>query len=231
MFTVYLTDFCYNPPLYTKAVNVLKVVLIPLIFLFFAGCSDKEPESNQPAIYWYQKIVKEAGRGNLDGAGDYYTSLQGEHIRSPLLGEAMLIMATAHMKAEEYLLANYYYDEYIKRFGTKRTIPYIKFLKLKANYYGLQNPKRDQKLILDTKEESETYTRTYPDSEYGPFAKTIITNIVATEDQMNKEIAELYDRIDKPKGAEYYRAKNASSFITGVTIVHPETSWLRDLFE
>jgi outer membrane protein assembly factor BamD len=205
--------------------------LIPLIFIFFSGCADKDPESNQPAIYWYQKIVKDAGRGNLDGAGGYYTSLQGEHIRSPLLGEAMLIMANAHMKAEEYLLANYYYDEYIKRFGTKETIPYIKFLKLKANYYGLKNPKRDQKLILDTKESSGTFAQLHPDSVYEPFAQAINTNIVATEDRMNADIAALYEKIDKPEGAEFYRAKNASSFVTGVTIEEPEISWFRALFE
>lgn len=210
---------------------MLKILIFVTSLLIFYGCADKDPEINKPAIYWYEKIVKEASRGNLEAAGDYYSSLQGEHVKSPLLGEAMLLMAGAHMDAEEYLLANYYYDEYIKRFGTKRNIPYIKFLKLKANYYGLKNPKRDQKLILDTKEDSAIYTADYPKSEYKPFAQTIITNIVATEDQMNQEIAELYVRLDKPEAAQFYREKRAASFIHDARLTQPETFWLRDLFE
>ncbi len=210
---------------------IIKRILAGLLLGLLVGCADKEPESNKPALYWYQQIIKEVGRGNLEGAGNHYTSLLGEHIRSPLLGEAMLIMADAHMKNEEYLLANFYYDEYIKRFGTKSNIPYLKFLKLKANYYGLKNPKRDQKLLIDTQSESAEYLKNHPNSVYEPFAQTIVTNIVASEDAMNKEIAALYDRIDKPKGAEFYREKEKSSFITGVSIVPPETFWLRDLFE
>lgn len=210
---------------------MIKILLSLTVFVFFFGCADKGPESNKPAIYWYQKIIKEASRGNIEGAGDYYSSLQGEHVKSPLLGEAMLIMAKAHMQQEEYLLANYYYDEYIKRFGTKKDIPYIKFLKLRANYYGLKNPKRDQKLILDTKTNSELFSKEYPASVYKPFAQTIISNISATEDQMNQEIAELYEKIDKPEAALYYQQKKASSFVTNVDIKNPETSWFRDLFE
>lgn len=210
---------------------MMRIFAAALAALLLSGCSDKEPETNKPAIHWYQQIIKEVGRGNLEGAGNYYTSLLGEHVRSPLLGEAMLIMAGAHMRNEEYLLANFYYDEYIKRFGTRNNLAYLKFLKLKANYYGLKNPKRDQKLLIDTQSESAEYLLHHADSVYEPFAQTIVTNIVASEDAMNKEIAELYERIDKPDAAAFYREKEKSSFITGVTIIPPETSWIRDLFE
>ena len=122
---------------------VKQALWISILLLIFSGCSDKDPQSNQSALYWYQQVVKDVSRNNLEGAGNAYTSLLGEHIRSPLLGEAMLIMADAHMNNEEYLLANYYLDEYLKRFGTKESIPYRRYQKLRANYYGLQNPKRD----------------------------------------------------------------------------------------
>lgn len=210
---------------------VSRVLLGVLVFIFLTGCANKELEKNKPAEYWYQKIIKEASRGNVEAAGDYYSSLQGEHIKSPLLGEAMLIMAKAHMQQEEYLLANFYYDEYIKRFGAKNDIEYIKFLKLRANYYGLKNPKRDQKLIIDTKKESQAYIIGYSDSNYKIFAQTIITNISATEDEMNQDIARLYEKIDKPEASMYYKDKKASSFVAGVDLKEPESSWLRELFE
>ena len=103
-----------------------------LLFVIFTGCSKEIDEYNKPAIYWYSKLVQEVSNGDLDRADSYYSSLQGEHIGSPLLPEATMILAIAHMHFEEYLLSDHFLDEYIKRYATTNEKEQAEFLKIKS---------------------------------------------------------------------------------------------------
>jgi outer membrane protein assembly factor BamD len=208
-----------------------KTLLSFIILLFVFGCSDAEPMSKQSAEHWYKELTKEAARGNLERAGDLFSSLLGEHNRSPLLKEAMMIMAKAHINDEEYQLADFYLDEYKKRYGNAQNRAYLQFLKLRAKYFALKQPKRDQKLILDTKIEAQTYIAMYPYSPYTLFAKTILSNIEATEESININIATLYAKLDKPKAAAFYQSKASATFLSDVEINQPEVFWFRALFE
>ena len=209
----------------------MRYIVLLLLLIFFYGCSDKDPIANKPAIYWYQELIKQASWGNMDGAEENYDSLLGEHAGSPLLKPAMLIMANAHMKNEEYILANYYLDEYAKRYGSKNNLAYIKFLKLKANYYGLQFPKRDQKLLIDTKRKSKKFIEKFSNSNYAPLANTIITNITLSEDVLNENIAKLYKKLDKPKASKFYKEKESLLFKNYIFVEYPKTGWFRSIFE
>ena len=55
-------------------------------------------EVNKSADYWYQNMLKEIRNGDLEKADSYFVSLQSEHLNSPLLSEAMLILGRAHMQ-------------------------------------------------------------------------------------------------------------------------------------
>ena len=46
----------------------------------------------------------------------------------------MLILVNAHIDEEEYVLANFYLDEYIKRFGLSKDIDYARYLKIKSKF-------------------------------------------------------------------------------------------------
>ncbi len=210
---------------------MIKLLLSTLILLLFAACAEKDPNSKQSAEYWYKELTKEAARGNLERAGTMYSSLLGEHNRSPLLKEGMLIMAKAHIKNEEYLLAEFYLDEYIKRYANSSNRDYIHFLKLRAKYFALKQPKRDQKLILDTKTEAITYIQMYAHSPFTPLAKTILSNIEATEESINHNISALYVKLEKPKAAAFYQAKADNSFLRDIDVKQPDVFWLRELFE
>ena len=98
--------------------KILYIGFVSVWVLYFSACSQKELEYNKPAMYWYENILKEINFGNLEGADSNFSSLQSEHINSPLVPEAMLILAQAHMDREEYLLATFYIDEYEKRYST-----------------------------------------------------------------------------------------------------------------
>ncbi|MCV6608879.1 MAG: outer membrane protein assembly factor BamD [Campylobacterales bacterium] len=210
---------------------LIKILLISIAIAFLAGCSDKEPEANKPALYWYQKILNEINKYDLNRAGDAYSSLKSEHFMSPLLPEATLIMANAHIENEEYILANYYLDEYSKRYGNSGNVEFIKFLKLKANYNAFKHPNRDQKLLLDTIDKVKDYTYEMEESKFAPYANTMLATLKIANGNMNKEIAKLYKKKGKQEGYELYKERSEIVNEKGITIKEPDVFWLRKLVE
>ena len=210
----------------------LQTVVAILLLLSFGGCSTKsEQEFEKPALYWYQKLMRSVAAGNLEKADDYFTSLESEHIGSPLIPEAMQILVQAHMDEEEYLLANFYLDEYLKRYGTSKNRDFVEFMKIKASFMGLKSPQRNQELIERTLQQAKSYIRSFPNSEFTPLVKTVEVRLELTQYLMNEEIASLYERRDKPKAAQIYRSRNAESWIKKEDMVPPSKGWLGWLFE
>lgn len=206
------------------------VVLLPLS-LIFTSCSKEIEEYNKPAMYWYSKITQSVSNGDLERADGYYSSLQGEHIGSPLLPEATMILALAHMHHEEYLLSEYFLDEYIKRYATPNEKEEAEFLKIKAKYKALPNPRRDQALIDDAIAEGERFKLNYPDSMYVEVINTMLVRLYLAQYVLNEEITDLYERLDKPKSAEYYRSINPQPWIASSEVDRAVAPWYRAWFE
>lgn len=201
------------------------------VLLLLAGCSKELDEYNKPAAYWYEKMIAEISDGNLEKADDYFSSLQSEHIGSPLLPEATMMIAIAHLQYEEYLLAEHFFDEYIKRFATPKEREYAEYMKVKAKYMALPNPRRDQGLIDEAIAAGDAFKQRYTDSIYVPVADTMVTRLYLAEASLNETIAELYERLDKPKGADYYRAKKPQPWIDWNKVDTAQTAWFRRVFE
>ncbi len=211
-------------------INFVSAVLGLLVL--FSGCSDKEvSEYNKPAMYWYTKIIESVSRGDLEKADNYYSSLQGEHISSPLLPEATMILAIAHMRYEEYLLSEHFLSEYVKRYASENEKEFADFLKIKSMYMALPNPRRDQVLISDAIKEGEKFKINYPYSMYSPIMDTMLTRLHLADAVLNETIASLYDRIDKPLAAQYYRDKKPQDWIDFNNVYRADTAWYRAWFE
>ncbi|MDF1883212.1 outer membrane protein assembly factor BamD [Sulfurimonas sp. SAG-AH-194-C21] len=213
----------------TKRTIFSLVSLISLIF--FTSCSKELEEYNKPAVYWYAKIIESISEGSIDKADNYYSSLQGEHIGSPLLPEATMILAIAHMYYEEYLLTEHFLDEYVKRYANTNEKEFAEFLKIKAKYMALPNPRRDQMLISEAIIESEKFKTTYPNSMYYSIVDTMVTNLYMADAALNETIADLYERLDKPKGAAYYRLIKPQSWIVWSEIERANSPWYKEWFE
>jgi len=194
----------------------LKHTILIIISLFLiSGCMDDSEvkEFNKSALYWYNQIAQSINHSKLDKADNYYISLKSEHIQSPLLQTAIMMLANAHMNKEEYLLANFYFDEYNKRYGNDKNRQYIDFMKLKASFMGIQDAYKDQQLIQDTIDRALVFSQNYPSSQYLPLVDMILIRVYMGEYMLNENIAALYDRLDKPKAAKIYRDKNKHSII------------------
>jgi len=196
-------------------IKTKQIILSFLSIFILSGCiKDSDvTEFNKPAMYWYNKIAHSINNSNIDKADNYYISLKSEHIKSPLLQTAIMMLANAHMNKEEYLLANFYLDEYEKRYGDQTNKEYIEFMKLKASFMGIQEVYRDQQLIQDTIDKSLRFSQNYPNSQYIPLVDMILIRLYMGEYMLNENIASLYDRLDKPKAAKIYRDKNNNSII------------------
>lgn len=209
--------------------GIFFVLMVAVLLL--SGCSKDVEEYNKPAVYWYGKIINSISEGNLDKADDYYASLQGEHIGSPLLPEATKILAVAHMHNEEYLLSEHFLDEYVKRYANENDREFAEFLKIKAKYLSLPNPRRDQVLIQDAIKDAEAFKRNYPTSDYFALVDSMLTKLYLSEAALNETIASLYDRVDKYKSAEYYRNIKPEPWIKWDEVERANTPWYREWFE
>jgi outer membrane protein assembly factor BamD len=212
--------------------NKLKSLSFILISLFLlSGCSKDIEEYNKPAIYWYTKIIESVSDSNLDRADDYYSSLQGEHIGSPLLVEATLILAFAHMENEEYILSEHFFNEYIKRYANANEKESAEFLKIKAKYLALPHPRRDQALIKEAIEEGIKFKQNYPNSIYYSVVDTMMNRLYMGEASLNESIADLYNRIDKYKSADYYKSLKPQPWINWDEVERAQSPWYRRWFE
>lgn len=210
------------------------LLLVTSLIFLFGACSqksDRVQEYGKPALYWYNKMISEISGGFLEDADDTYTSLESEHRNSPLLPTALLILANGHMDQEEYQLANFYLDEYIKRYALSKNIDYVRYLKIKANFNGFVYDLRDQQLVEDTIEEISKFKQSFPRSPYMPLINTMSARLFMAKASLDKEIADLYRRIDKPEAAKYYDEKVKESWVEPSEIEPVETPFYRYPFE
>ena len=210
-----------------------RIILLSMTMLFLIACSNKDmqKEYNKPAMYWYNKMLQKISIMQLDSADDILTSLQSEHRNSPLVPSALMILADAHMQEEEYELANYYYDTYIKRYENKNLNSYVRYLKIKAKFMAFKQHFREQKLMDETLLEINTFVFKYPDSPYIQLVKTMQTRLYMAKANLNIEIAQLYKRKDKPKAYEYYMQKAKTSWDNPNVIEPISIPWYRAIFE
>jgi outer membrane protein assembly factor BamD len=212
--------------------HALLFSLIAAFGLLFTGCGQKTvSEFNQPAAFWYDKMIHEVGMGSLEKADGYYSSLQSEHIGSPLLGEATIILAMAHIRQGEFLLGEHFLNEYIKRYADAEQREFAAFLKIKAKYLALPNVRRDQGLIDAVIAEGEQFKKRYPRSIYLATVDTMVTRLYLAQAALNESIASLYDRLDKPRAAAYYRSLKPQPWIDWKQVEPAESPWYKAIFE
>ncbi|PID47742.1 MAG: outer membrane protein assembly factor BamD [Proteobacteria bacterium] len=207
------------------------IVAVGLSFLL-QGCAQKKDEIyDKPALFWYKLIVKDIKNLDLDKADSHLTSMSSEHVASPLLEPAILILAQAHMDNEEYLLANFYLDTYIKRFGTNVKNEYAQYMKIKANFLSFKYANRNQQLLLKTIQETRNYVRAYPYSIYNPLIYTMLTKMELGKYYLDKDIKDLYGRTGSDTSEKIYEQMIENSPLKDAKMIEPSKPWYRSIFE
>lgn len=207
--------------------------LIFIALFAFTACSSKKgpQEYNKPALYWYNNMIKQIAGYQLDDADDTYVSLESEHKNSPLVPTALLLIAQAHMEEEEYQMANFYFDEYIRKFAFSKNIDYIRYMKIKANFMAFKNQFREQELVTKTVVEIEKYMVNFPKSPYIHLVQTMYARLYMSKALFDNEIAELYARTGKPKAAAFYKARVAENWMNPQDIQKVQVPLYKRAFE
>jgi outer membrane protein assembly factor BamD len=205
--------------------------LAVIVSVGLSGCfgGSEKQEYNKSAQDWYDAIQKSVSRSDLEKADKQFLSLRSEHMNSSLLPTSMLLLAQAHMAEEEYLLANYYLDEYLKKYAGGTYGEYARFLKLKASFLGIHDINRDQKLAMQTLAHCERFYSSHRGSRYAPLVQTMIVRLQMAQYLLNADISHLYERIGKSRGAEIYRKKNEKYIYKPEQISEPAGGFISGL--
>lgn len=212
--------------------KTMKYVTLLVLALALGGCfggGDKKEEYNKSAQQWYDAIERSIARGDLESADKQFLSLRSEHMESALLPTTMLVLAQAHMAEEEYLLADYYLNEYLKKYGGGARGDYARFLKLKASFLGIHDINKDQKLVADTLNKCQSYLRSHGGSRYAPLVRTMVVRLQMAQYLLDADIAHLYERLGKEKAAKIYRQKSEKFHYKPEEVANPEGGFLSSL--
>lgn len=198
-----------NKTLYNIFSSHSNILLCLFLSCVFMACSNKDKEVvyNQPASFWYEGIFKNIRLGNLETADSYFSSLQSEHLNSPLIPEAMLALGQAHLSNEEYILSDFYFKEYLKRYGDADNADYISFLRLKSHLYAFKNASKDQQFMTDSIILIQEFMEKYPNSRYMPFVHEMEVKFVLGQNELNKAIARVYEKNDQKEAEQIYKER------------------------
>ena len=186
-----------------------KSAIFVLSLTLLAGCGAKKDNElyNLTPDQWYNQILNDIKDADLESADKHYISFASEHIASPYLEQVLMILANAHVDEEEYKMANFYLDEYIKKYGTKKSIEYIQYLKIKANFDSFSKPNRNQKLVQDSIAQINEFLKNYPNTQYRALLETMLIKFRLADYYLNVEIQELYNKLDREDSAKIYQEK------------------------
>jgi outer membrane assembly lipoprotein yfiO len=210
-----------------------KFLAVVALLGLFSGCAEKYTELyNLSPDEWYSQVITDIKDGDLETADKHYVSMASEHVASPLLEQILLILAQAHANEEEYLMANHYLDEYIKRYGDNGLkTEFAQYLKIKANFDSFTQPNRNQKLMEDSVTEIEKFLYMYPNTEYKPLIETMLIKFKLALYFLDMQIADLYKRTGRDVSAKIYEQKLEESPFRSSDLIKPDVAWYRKLFE
>ncbi|QCD45417.1 outer membrane protein assembly factor BamD [Campylobacter mucosalis] len=213
--------------------KILKFTAIFFAFFVMSGCAEKYTELyNLSPDEWYEQIVSDIKANDLESADKHYISMASEHVASPLLEQILLILAQAHANDEEYILANHYLDEYIKKYGDNgEKTEFAQYLKIKANFDSFSRPNRNQKLMQDSVNEIEKFLYSYPYTKFRPLIETMLVKFKLAIYYLDMQIYDLYVRTGREISADVYKQKLESSSLKDANLLEPNLPWYRKMFE
>ncbi|ARR00636.1 MULTISPECIES: outer membrane protein assembly factor BamD [Campylobacter] len=210
-----------------------KSAIFVISLTLLAGCGAKKDNElyNLTPDQWYKQILDDIKDADLETANKHYISFASEHVASPYLEQVLIILANAHVDEEEYKMANFYLDEYIKKYGTKESIEYIQYLKIKANFDSFSKPNRNQKLIQESISQINEFLNNYPNTQYKALIETMLVKFRLAEYYLNSDIYNLYDKLDRPDSAAIYQDKVDNSPLNDINSTKAKLPWYMTPFE
>jgi len=145
-----------------------------LIILFFGGCALHKPFSGKEertAAQMMKEGLINLDKGHYKAAVREFEKIRDRYPYSEFAAEAMLKMADALYKGEQYSEAFYAYNEFEMLHHRNPYIPYAIYQKGMSLLNEVSDVDRGQMLIIKARKEFEHLVRVFPRSEYAGKAR------------------------------------------------------------
>ena len=119
----------------------------------------------------------------------------------------------------------------MRKYGTKKSIEYIQYLKIKANFDSFSKPNRNQKLVQDSIAQINEFLKNYPNTQYRALLETMLIKFRLADYYLNVEIQELYNKLDREDSAKIYQEKIDNSPLNDINSTKAKLPWYMTPFE
>ncbi len=174
-------------------------VAVVLAALWSTGCAPTAPElveSNTTAPVASSSL-----------SDDDYVAFRDTHEHSPKIPKMIVSLIKKHFNKGEFLLAQFYCDEYHRDFPSGKERDEVDYLHLKILFYRYDREHDD--LIADqARGEAKRYLSEHGlTSLYRSRVAALLERLRQKENARNEDLAEYYKGKGKPKAEAFYRGK------------------------
>lgn len=208
-----------------------KKILFIIMMIFISACSNNTKDDfNKPASFWYEAMIIAIKDNQLEKADNYFNSLQSEHIASPLIGDALLMLAQAHMENNEHLLSNFFINEYKTRFSNIKNKDFIELMTNATKYYAFNNYSKDQGFIDENIKDMQSFIILNSNNIYLPYIKHILTSFKLSLFEIDKDIIRIYKLQDKEVAQKKYEEDSKKLGVDEIEFIPSHIPWYVRIF-
>lgn len=145
-------------------------------------------------------------KNKLEVADNLYLDFREDHYRSQKISALMLQLSKAHMQQQEYLLANYYAQSYASDYPDGSHVDEAWYLQLRSYFLRFKSSKESSMDIYEQFDEaSKVYIENIRKKEFRTKVKEMQEEAKEIQKNRNEALALYYEKLNKPKAAEFYR--------------------------
>ena len=164
-----------------------------------AGCAPTAPElmeSNATASATSSVV-----------SDDDYVTFRDAHEHSAKIPKMIVSLIKSHLAKGEFLLAQFYCDEYHRDFPSSKERDEVDYLHLKI-LFDRYDREHDDRIAEQARAEARHYLATHSRrSPYRSRVTALLEHLRQRENIRNKKLAEYYKKRGKPKAEAFYRGK------------------------
>ena len=188
-----------------------KNILIVAVLSIILGCTNSkmaQNNSNYNTITTvqnslFEQIIKSIQNSDLDNAEEFYVKLK-ESEQNDEIKKAASMLAVAHIAKKEYILANFFIQEAL---AIDSSDEFLKYLLIKNQFLAANMNSTDQSYIKKALNALESNRYLVSDLDYQVLANTMLTRVKLDIAYQNKEVSNLYKKMNKPKAFNLYKEK------------------------
>ncbi|WP_375324703.1 outer membrane protein assembly factor BamD [Flagellimonas sp. GZD32] len=172
------------------------ILLLCCAVVLLASCSEYQKVlKNTDVAAKYEMAEKLYNEGDYKRAVRLFEQIAPKYVGKPQGERVMFFFADSYFKTEDYYLAGYQFERFVKSYPRSDKIQEASFLGAKSYYelspaYSLDQGDTDKALA-----KLQTFINQYPESEYFAQANTMAEELTAKKEKKQIEIAKQFNKL------------------------------------